>query len=936
MDAALRPLPSGLFKASELPTRGLLETFGCERKGDTGWRWDCESRQASRTLALMRAIVESLCDADSAFARHDLGDFLPLWELRKLDSEEFVAAAKYLLAWPMARWQRNDCPRCPSSEAVDSLKGFKDWPLMFVGRARRHMKNLLASRTSSAQAGKVMLALLQGAKRGCEEVDSSVIEAAMFKHMASMTSSAVVPSVERQKIYREKFAELWRHKADKARCWRVRETHFADPLDLSKVPVDLSLYRWRNKPSEWPIEPMQLGNPSNHACLEATRSDGGRAGEIWRTLGPTVGLLDETRFRDRGEATLTHLLDKEIPRTDFTSFDSMDDLLSAQLYREECARREEAEEKSKVDKSIRTARRLIAEWLDNADDGDLRWMREVRPGVVKEVRGSRGRMEYADVLRIATSYIHRYPTLLAEVHPILEPLKVRLITKGPTYPYWAASAAQKLMWRHLKEKPQLALIGRTLDESDLWGLLGKGDKLCERHQLEPFTHWVSGDYAAATDGLSTEINQLAFGEFLKQVGAVPSKYNVETLLGSGDVWKAVLAPHVLTYAKQWFDDGERRTVEQKNGQLMGSPVSFPILCAVNIVAFWIALEEWTGKTIALEDLPVLVNGDDILFRCCPALYAIWQRVIVEAGFTLSLGKNYISKELISINSEFFLDLGKGAQRHFRKLGFLNVGLLGSGHAGEYQAYSQAVQEIRHEVGLSKHPPRVVPIALRPENRMAPWVDRASRVINECNDPVRAHKRVMHHFRREIALHSNHGELNLCAAPELGGLGLTHKGACDLRFTAFQRKLAEHCLKRSMDLNGTYALDRDAAAWHRFGTLSKSKAVESADPAGWRGGTLRWIQSFEPLRENEREIMSGKSLENYLVSPNNDAPTWRVRWLTSSEIKAFRAENNSLSGINRPVYWDRRLVIQSPVQCASGLNLEHNRPCEPVPMDAYIA
>jgi hypothetical protein len=54
---------------------------------------------------------------------------------------------------------------------------------------------------------------------------------------------------------------------------------------------------------------------------------------------------------------------------------------------------------------------------------------------------------------------------------VLEPLKVRLITKGSAYPQWISRFFQKGLWDYLQKYPQFALTGRPMDASDLAGIL---------------------------------------------------------------------------------------------------------------------------------------------------------------------------------------------------------------------------------------------------------------------------------------------------------------------------------------------------------------------------------------------------------------------------------------------------------------------------------
>jgi len=225
----------------------------------------------------------------------------------------------------------------------------------------------------------------------------------------------------------------------------------------------------------------------------------------------------------------------------------------------------------------------------------------------------------------------------ARVAEILEPLKCRLITKGNGLPYIASMPYQVDMWEKLREHPQFALIGEPLEEHHLHDLLDR--EKCAG--LTDFDLWVSGDYSAATDGLSQQVNSLCMHEYMKSISASQEERMILS---------AVLGNHLISYP-------EKENIpefEQKNGQLMGSPLSFPVLCSINVAAYWCALEEYTGRSFPLDDLPVLVNGDDILFRANPAFYEVWNGWVRDVGFTLSLGKNYLARDVFTINSECFM------------------------------------------------------------------------------------------------------------------------------------------------------------------------------------------------------------------------------------------------------------------------------------------
>ena len=195
------------------------------------------------------------------------------------------------------------------------------------------------------------------------------------------------------------------------------------------------------------------------------------------------------------------------------------------------------------------------------------------------------------------------------------------------------------------------------------------------HDIQ-FTLWVSGDYSAATDGLSLAISQLAMEEYLLARGITPGD----------DLWEIatkVLGAHVIDYGRDdpSLPEEEREkppaSFTMQNGQLMGSPLSFPVLCAINYVAYRTALKRYVqskgGDWSKAEKLsmPVRVNGDDILFKCNTEFYeGYWKPTITAIGFTLSAGKNYVSESFLTVNSEGWRPLKNG---RFEKVGYLNTG-----------------------------------------------------------------------------------------------------------------------------------------------------------------------------------------------------------------------------------------------------------------------
>jgi hypothetical protein len=71
---------------------------------------------------------------------------------------------------------------------------------------------------------------------------------------------------------------------------------------------------------------------------------------------------------------------------------------------------------------------------------------------------------------------------------------------------------------------------------------------------------------------------------------------------------------------------------------------------------------------------VIVNGDDMLFKCEESFYGILCQTAADAGLKLSLGKNYLSREMCMINSQVFKRVGKVMERQ----GYLNLRFIKGG------------------------------------------------------------------------------------------------------------------------------------------------------------------------------------------------------------------------------------------------------------------
>jgi hypothetical protein len=141
---------------------------------------------------------------------------------------------------------------------------------------------------------------------------------------------------------------------------------------------------------------------------------------------------------------------------------------------------------------------------------------------------------------------------------------------------------------------------------------------------------VSGDYASATDGLSIEVAQAILETVLSSSVFVPTNIREAAV--------ALLRPLLL-----WGDDREFE-VRVSTGQMMGSYLSFPLLCLQNYLAF-----RWSLRGTGVKKVPVLINGDDILYQLS-GHYDRWERTLSAVGLTVESTKTSVEVAWGTINS----------------------------------------------------------------------------------------------------------------------------------------------------------------------------------------------------------------------------------------------------------------------------------------------
>jgi hypothetical protein len=151
---------------------------------------------------------------------------------------------------------------------------------------------------------------------------------------------------------------------------------------------------------------------------------------------------------------------------------------------------------------------------------------------------------------------------------------------------------------------------------------------------------TSGDYKSATDNLPIEVAELIVEVIRESSVACPSQV--------WDYARRILRPDV-------FYDDETKWFVPTVGQMMGSYLSFPLLCLQNFLAFKYAELTFRGEKQFFckgweTRIPLLVNGDDILFQSCREFSAHWMGHVGDLGLEVERSKTQVSEKYGTINS----------------------------------------------------------------------------------------------------------------------------------------------------------------------------------------------------------------------------------------------------------------------------------------------
>jgi len=261
-------------------------------------------------------------------------------------------------------------------------------------------------------------------------------------------------------------------------------------------------------------------------------------------------------------------------------------------------------------------------------------------------------VEWAELMQRAKKEALENELPLAEPISLAEPLKIRTITKGPPLTNFVLKPLQQWLWNALAQHKVTRLVGETATAGVIEEVLGP---------LREGELFVSGDYKAATNELRSFVSNVIAEEI-----ALVCDLPVDTAV----LFRRALTEHLLVNPK---DESDWRM--QQNGQLMGSIVSFPVLCIANVALCRWALEIGRGRRLRLQDLPLLVNGDDCVFRTNEMGKQAWRRICAAFGLKESVGKTYFSKRFLNINSTLFnVKEGDPRRLYLEQVVYPNLGI----------------------------------------------------------------------------------------------------------------------------------------------------------------------------------------------------------------------------------------------------------------------
>jgi hypothetical protein len=255
--------------------------------------------------------------------------------------------------------------------------------------------------------------------------------------------------------------------------------------------------------------------------------------------------------------------------------------------------------------------------------------------------------------------------------------------------------------------------------------------------------FCSGDYSSATDLMHTDATVECIERILENTGLT------KTLVGVS-AWNSLIGSRIHY--------GKKDSLLQSNGQLMGHPLSFPILCIINLSTY-LRTMEYRSRTDAYL-APVLINGDDILFRGDATTFQKWKSCAADVGLEVNELKTYISDEWALINSRMYSRVGQ-------RIGYANFALA-------------------HGYCVKNQP------SLTVQNAPAIWDELSNHIPVDVGAPLRGI--LVRRLNRMLSTYCRGVQPNLFLPRHLGGVGLKNWSGKTVHVTGDQRKLATYYVR----------------------------------------------------------------------------------------------------------------------------------------------
>jgi len=241
---------------------------------------------------------------------------------------------------------------------------------------------------------------------------------------------------------------------------------------------------------------------------------------------------------------------------------------------------------------------------------------------------------------------------------VYEPAKIRGITIQDGYKNMAADPLKGALLQSWKDSPFSTMLYNDLTERVERLIQGLSTK---QHLVEKFGFklYCSGDYAGATDTIKMDATKIA----ISALGDSPYRKYADLMFAPGTI-------HYPAVFKMTEVDGKPTKTKIQasfsvpfiDGQPMGNPLSFPLLCFINTAIYHTCVDVWRELdptdpdrrefSLLIRDLAI-INGDDIAFVCNREFYDIFCNIAGEAGFRVSVGKQFLSPHFLQINSQMF-------------------------------------------------------------------------------------------------------------------------------------------------------------------------------------------------------------------------------------------------------------------------------------------